>query len=119
MLVLRPPPTWKPMTVGLRCGKQMSMRSGQCQRFATKRALLQNVHVVGKLIDDLVDEFLSDPVHPVALPKSWCMIDGEISVRLLPTLQMGALLKPSAGPHMYGPVPMKVAHLWPVMTTYR
>lgn len=35
----------------------------------------------------------------VALPKSWCMVDDEVSVRVFLVLQKSALLKSSTGPH--------------------
>ena len=35
----------------------------------------------------------------VAFPKSWCMIDDEVCVRLLPMLQVDIPLNPSTGPH--------------------
>jgi len=50
---------------------------------------------------DFYEFYNSGGSDKVAFPKSWCMVDGEVSVLTV-----------------YGPVPMKVAHLWPVMTTY-
>lgn len=54
----------------------------------------------------------------VAFPESWCTVDGEVCVRLFLVLQMDMPLNHRQVFTMYGPVPMKVAHLWPVMTTY-
>ncbi|KAK2464599.1 hypothetical protein APHAL10511_003388 [Amanita phalloides] len=47
------------------------------------------------------DFFMGQGQGRVELPASWIMVDGEIQVRTL-----------------YGPVPMKMARHWPVMTTY-
>ena len=48
---------------------------------------------------DFYEFYNSGGSDKVALPKSWCMIDGEVSGRSFPTLQMGALLRTSTGPH--------------------
>ena len=35
----------------------------------------------------------------VALPKGWCLVDGEVFVRVFPVSQIGVSLNPSTGPH--------------------
>ncbi|KAF9645796.1 DUF323 domain-containing protein [Thelephora ganbajun] len=50
---------------------------------------------------DFYEFYNSGGSDKVAFPKSWCMIDDEVYVLT-----------------MYGPVPMRIARLWPVMTTY-
>jgi formylglycine-generating enzyme required for sulfatase activity len=56
----------------------------------------------------------------VAFPKSWCTVDDEVRVRFLLSITDRHTTERMIRQvlTMYGPVPMKVAHLWPVMTTY-
>ena len=69
---------------------------------------------------DFYEFYNSGGNEKVAFPKSWCMVDDEVCVRLFLPIAGGRAPERTTRQvlTMYGPVPMKVAHLWPVMTTY-
>ena len=48
---------------------------------------------------DFYEFYNSGGSRKVAFPKSWCMVNDEVCVRLFRMLQMDVILKPPTGPH--------------------